>query len=106
MICDNLSVPYRFCDNQRSTAVPLHNDSENAYVCVYEQNRYNLWDKSLYRKCKAIAVTGHGGLQNSETSRIPHFVDIRLTDDSKDVILKSRPHMPPGRYPARISVRG
>jgi hypothetical protein len=29
---------------------------------------------------KAIPVTGHGGSQACETSKVPHFVDNRLTD--------------------------
>jgi hypothetical protein len=29
---------------------------------------------------KAIAVTGRGGRQDCETSRLPHFLDNRLTD--------------------------
>jgi hypothetical protein len=32
------------------------------------------------KKSKAIPVTGRGGPQGCETSRIPHFLDNRLTD--------------------------
>jgi hypothetical protein len=31
-------------------------------------------------KGKAIPVTGRGSSQGCETSRLPHFLDIRLTD--------------------------
>jgi hypothetical protein len=42
-------------------------------------------------KSKAIPVTGHEGPQSYETSRLPHFVDSRLTDGG-DVI-----RLTPGR---------
>jgi hypothetical protein len=35
------------------------------------------------RKSKAFLVTGHGGLQDFETPRIPHFLDSRFTDGSE-----------------------
>jgi hypothetical protein len=34
----------------------------------------------MVKKGKAIPVTGRGGLQDSETWRLPHFIDSRLTD--------------------------
>jgi hypothetical protein len=36
---------------------------------------------------KAIPVTGHGGPQGSETSRIPHFLEYQLTDGCEVVSL-------------------
>jgi hypothetical protein len=38
-----------------------------------------------FRSKKAIPVTGHGSPQGSETSRLPHFLDNRLTDDREVV---------------------
>jgi hypothetical protein len=38
---------------------------------------------------KVNSVTGRGGAQSSETSRLSHFLDMRLTDGGKDV---SRTH--------------
>jgi hypothetical protein len=37
------------------------------------------------KKGKAIPVTGHEGLYDCETSRLPHFLDNRLTDGCKAV---------------------
>jgi hypothetical protein len=41
-------------------------------------------------KGKAIPVTGRGGPEDCETSRLPHFLDNRLTDGSKVVRLTCR----------------
>jgi hypothetical protein len=42
-------------------------------------------------KGKAIPVTGREGPQRCETSRLPHFLDNRLTDGGKVVSLTRRP---------------
>jgi hypothetical protein len=34
------------------------------------------------KKGKAIPVKGHGGPKGCETSKLPHFLDNRLTDDT------------------------
>jgi hypothetical protein len=39
----------------------------------------------------AIPITGRGGPQGCETSRLPHFLDSRLTNGSEVVSLTSRP---------------
>jgi hypothetical protein len=39
---------------------------------------------------KAIPVTGCGGLKGCETSRLPHFLDTRLTDGGEVVSLTRR----------------
>jgi hypothetical protein len=58
-------------------------------------------------KGKAIPVTGHEGLWGCETSRLPHFLDNRLTDGSEVVSPTPRPPFtPPGRFLVLISVRG
>jgi hypothetical protein len=56
-------------------------------------------------KCKAIPVTGRGGPQGCETSRLPHFTDSRLTDGG-EVSLTRRPPLTPGKFLVLISVRG
>jgi hypothetical protein len=46
-------------------------------------------------KGKAISVTGRGGPWGFETSRLPHFLDNRLTDSSEVVSLTHRPSLTP-----------
>jgi hypothetical protein len=41
-------------------------------------------------KGKSIPVRAHGGPQGFETSRLPHFLDNRLIDDSKFASLQSQ----------------
>jgi hypothetical protein len=43
------------------------------------------------RKDKVIPVTGRGGPLVCETSRLPHFLDNRLTDGGRVVSLTRRP---------------
>jgi hypothetical protein len=59
-------------------------------------------------KGKAIPVTGHGGAQDCETSRLQHFLDNRLTDGSEVVSLTRQPVAlyPSGRFLVLISVGG
>jgi hypothetical protein len=40
---------------------------------------------------KVIPVTGRGGPQDGETSRLPHFTDNRLRDGGEAVSLRRRP---------------
>jgi hypothetical protein len=54
-------------------------------------------------KGKAIPVTGRGGPYGCETSRLPHFLDNRLTDGG-DALCAGRP-LPPGRFLVLIFVR-
>jgi hypothetical protein len=48
------------------------------YRITDEHNGRN--SKEPITNCKAIIVTGHGGLLDDESSRIPHFPDNRVTD--------------------------
>jgi hypothetical protein len=48
----------------------------------------------IYRG-KAIPVTGSAGPWGCETSRLPHFLDNRLTDGGKVVSLTRRPPLTP-----------
>jgi hypothetical protein len=48
---------------------------------------------------KAIPVTGHGGPYGCEKSRLPHFLDNRLTDGGEAVSLKRRQAV---LYPQKI----
>jgi hypothetical protein len=47
------------------------------------------------KKGKAIPVTGCGGPKGCETSRLPHFLDSRLTDDGEVVSLARRSPLTP-----------
>jgi hypothetical protein len=53
----------------------------------------------LLLKGKAIPVTGREGLWGCETSRLPHFLDNRLTDGDKVVSLTRRPPFTPRKIP-------
>jgi hypothetical protein len=48
---------------------------------------------------KAIPVTGRGGPEGCETSRLPHFIDNRLTDGDEVVSPKRRPPFTPRKIP-------
>jgi hypothetical protein len=50
-------------------------------------------------KGKAIRVTGREGPYGSETSRLPHFLDNRLTDSGEVVSLTRRPPFTPRKIP-------
>jgi hypothetical protein len=47
-------------------------------------------DHNNFIKLKAIPATGRGGPWGCETSRLPHFLDNRLTDGGEVVSLKHR----------------
>jgi hypothetical protein len=55
------------------------------------------------RVCSALPVTGGGGPYSCETSRLPHFLDNRLTDGG-EVVSSGRPS-PPVILLVLISVR-
>jgi hypothetical protein len=47
------------------------------------------------KKGKSIPVKGRGGPEVYETSRLPHFVDNRLSDDGEVISLTRRPPFTP-----------
>jgi hypothetical protein len=52
------------------------------------------------KEIKAIHVRGRGGPEGCEMSRLPHFLDNRLTDGGEVVSLTRRPHLyPPRKIP-------
>jgi hypothetical protein len=42
---------------------------------------------------KALSLTGHGGANSSETSRLPYFLDNRLTDGGELSVLSAGRHL-------------
>jgi hypothetical protein len=44
---------------------------------------------------KRLPIKGRAGLNGGDVSRIPHFVDIRLTDGGEFVSLRRRPSFTP-----------
>jgi hypothetical protein len=76
-------------------------------TCRGEEQARNLLKVKKKKVGKAIPVTGGGGPYGCETSRIPHFLDNRLTDGGEVVSLMHRPpFIPPGRFLVLISDRG
>jgi hypothetical protein len=55
-----------------------------------------LWQK----EGKAIPVTGRGSPQGCEKSRLPHFLDSRLTNGGEVVSLTRRPLFTPRKIPS------
>jgi hypothetical protein len=64
---------------------------DNVYerIHIKKKKTYILICKKIKRK--AIPVTGREGPSFSETSRLPHFLDNRLIDDSDVVSFRRRP---------------
>jgi hypothetical protein len=56
---------------------------------------FMLFSITMVKKGKTIPVTGRGGSQGCKTSRLPHFLDNRLTDGSEVVSLTRRPPFTP-----------
>jgi hypothetical protein len=53
----------------------------------------------ITKEGKAIPVAGRGGPYGCESSRIPHFLDNRLTGDGEVVSLNRRPNFTPRKIP-------
>jgi hypothetical protein len=70
-------------------------------ISLMVYNEMLMWILDHKVKGKAIPVTGHGGPEGCETSRLPHFLENWLTDGGKVVSLTRRPA---GR-PAALTLR-
>jgi hypothetical protein len=71
-----------------------------------DQNKRWMLNICYIKGEKAIPIRGRGGPQACETSRLPHFLDNRLTDGGEIVSLTRRPPFTAGRFLVLISVRG
>jgi hypothetical protein len=66
--------------------------------CVTDVNIHSQRHKE-HKKAKAIPVTGRKGPWGCETSRLPHFLENRLTDGGEVDSLTRRPPFTPRKIP-------
>jgi hypothetical protein len=69
----------------------MYANEENEYSLHNEQKQEEISVSRIRGKGKAIPVTGRGGLQGCETSRLPHFLDNQLTNGGEVFSLTLRP---------------
>jgi hypothetical protein len=74
--------------------------------CIMKHLAISNAHQILHSKGKAIPVTGRGGAWGCETSRLPHFLDTRLTGGRELSAFPVGRSLPPGRFLVLISVRG
>jgi hypothetical protein len=100
VICITLKIRNIACFTYRSLKVStlylLLEDGDRAKSRLsdfweHNQDRAYSLVEPLKDKGKAIPVTGHEGPQGCETSRLPHFLNYRLTDGGEVVSLTRRP---------------
>jgi hypothetical protein len=68
----------------------LHFVSNLSFTILYDQIQLKIKDKD-----KAIPVTGREGPEGCETSRLPHFLNSRLTDGGEVVSPTRQPPFTP-----------
>jgi hypothetical protein len=76
-----------------STCIPIWRHSA-FYACILSELNY----KNV-KKGKSIPVTGYRVPQGCETSRLPHFLDNWLTDNSEVISLMRQPPFTPRNIP-------
>jgi hypothetical protein len=64
-----------------------------------QQFSTEIFEAPYKHKYKVIPVRGRGGPYACETSRLPHFLDNRLTDGGEVVRLTRRPPFTPRKIP-------
>jgi hypothetical protein len=72
-----------------------HCTADGNRCIIHDIVNEKLLESRIKVKGKAIPVTGRGGPQGCETSRLPHLLDNRLTDSCKLVSLTRRPLFTP-----------
>jgi hypothetical protein len=60
-----------------------------------EESHYSIANK----QGKAIPVVDHGGTQDCKTSKLPHFLDNRLTDGSEVISVTRQLPLNPRKIP-------
>jgi hypothetical protein len=86
--CHNL-MPYFFEIKFNITASATLRQPVCPHICPGVSSKMFIYLK------KAVPVTGRGSPRGCETSRIPHFLDSRLTDGAEVVRLRRRPPFTP-----------
>jgi hypothetical protein len=84
----NFTLSLNLCDLSRTLSLSLSRffvRISYPFACVCTNQKFSLnydqlTDSCLNIKGKAIPVTDRGGPQGCETSRLPYFIDSRLTD--------------------------
>jgi hypothetical protein len=88
-----------FVSELQTTETPEGIMKHGIYIYIYIYIIIARLCGCLGKKGKAIPVTGRGGLLGCETSRLPQFLDNRLTDGGEVVSLKRRPLFTPIKIP-------
>jgi hypothetical protein len=90
----------------REKALPSHYEYASVQTWMAHIRKHDVYNEHipiLYltskRKATRIFVTGRGGPQGCEMSRLPHFLDNRLTDGGEVVSLQRRPPYTPEKIP-------
>jgi hypothetical protein len=92
-------------DSSNSIVNPRYNGLMGGVVAAVRYNRVKGYSRKhttgyiVDKKYKAIPVTGCGGPWGSETSRLPHFLDNRLTDGGQVASLTRLPPFTPKKIP-------
>jgi hypothetical protein len=90
-------------------ALYFEQQNTNQQTCTFTTLNQAIMFAAVYskkKKSKAIHVTVRGDPYGCETSRLPHFLDNRLTDGVELSALHVGHPLPPGRFLVLISVRG
>jgi hypothetical protein len=80
-----------------NTAHNFSFNNMNFYSQIYYHTNYAMLDGKKKKKVKLSPVTGRESPWSCETSRLPHFLDSRLTVGGEVVSLTRWP--PPALYP-------
>jgi hypothetical protein len=89
-------LPMAFCAHKESGITYLISD-ELSEIGWFKNPKDEKNVKVKKDKGKAIPVTGSGGPCDCETSRLPHFLDNRLTDGGEIIRLTRRPPFTPSK---------